>query len=185
MPSIPPSRVLVIYFSRTGTTRRAAEMLAQASGAELCAITEKRSRLGPWGYARCLWQAALGLSPPLKPLGCEPASADCVFIGTPIWGWHLSSPVRSFARRYQGQLGRIAFFCTQGGSGSDAAFGELQRILGRPPLATLALTDAEMEDGRAAARIEAFARLVKGAAPLAGAVAGASRPLGTPARRRA
>jgi flavodoxin len=172
-----PGRILVVYFSRTGYTRRAAEGVARAAGGELCAIAEKRSRRGLWGYARCLWQASFGRSPTVEPLGCDPTSADCVVIGTPIWGWRLASPVRSFAQRYRGQLGHFAFFCTEGGSGSEAAFAELQRILGRPPVATLALTDAEIDGAGAASRIEPFVRAVTAAAASPGS---ASEPRSVP-----
>ena len=79
-----------------------------------------------------------------------------MLIGTPIWGWHLSSPARAFARRYRAQIRRCAFFCTMGGSGSDAAFAELRQLTGQEPLATLALTDAEIDDGRATQRIADF-----------------------------
>ncbi len=160
-PAIAP-KVLIVYFSRTGYTRRTAEMLAKATGGQLCPITESTSRQGLWGYLCSAWEAVLRREASVNKLGCDPAAADLVLIGTPIWGWHLSSPVRTFARCHASRIRRFAFFCTMGGSGSEAAFGELQLILGRPPQATLALTDAEVEAGGARSKVEAFARNLLG-----------------------
>jgi flavodoxin len=160
-PAAAP-KVLVVYFSRTGDTRRTAQMLAKATSGELCAITENRSRLGLWGYVCSAWEAMLGREASVHTPGCDPAAADLVLIGTPIWGWHLSSPVRAFAREHGSRIRRFAFFCTMGGSGSEAAFAELQQILGQPPLATLALTDAEVDTGSAWPKAEAFARGLMG-----------------------
>jgi Flavodoxin len=160
-PSTAP-KVLVVYFSRTGYTRRTAEMLAKATGGELCAITESTSRQGLWGYWCSAWQALMRREASVNKLSCDPAAADLVLIGTPIWGWHLSSPVRTFARLHASRIRRFAFFCTMGGSGSETVFAELRQIFGRPPLATLALTDAEVESGSAWPKAEAFARGLMG-----------------------
>jgi hypothetical protein len=61
-----------------------------------------------------------------------------------VWGWHLSSPVRTFARQNAKAIRRTAFFCTMGGSGADTAFAELERLIGRRPQAVLALTEDEV-----------------------------------------
>jgi menaquinone-dependent protoporphyrinogen IX oxidase len=155
------SGILVFYCTRTGYTRRVAELLASALGGHSCEITERRSRRGVIGYSRCLWEASMGRDAPIEALACAPADAELVLIGTPIWGWHLASPARTFARRFRAELRHCAFFCTMGGAGSDAAFAELQRLTGQAPLATLALTDAEIDDGRAVPRIQAFAAQLK------------------------
>jgi menaquinone-dependent protoporphyrinogen IX oxidase len=158
-------KVLVVYFSRTGYTKRIAEQLATALNATLCPITEPKSRLGLLGYSRCLWEASMGRDAPIDPLACDPGQADLVLIGTPIWGWHLSSPARAFARRYRAQIRRCAFFCTMGGSGSDAAFAELRQLTGQGPLATLSLADAQIDDGRATPQIAAFVTTLNEALP--------------------
>jgi hypothetical protein len=158
----PPSKgkVLIVYYSRTGHTERVARMLAKATGGDLCAITEDRSRQGAWGYMRSVWQSTTGRQPAIHPLGRDPAIADLVLIGTPIWGRHLSSPVRSFAHGHRRQIKRVAYFSTQRGAGSAGAFDELRHILGRSPVATLSLSEADIGAGRAALQVKAFAHRV-------------------------
>jgi flavodoxin len=146
-------KTLVVYYSRTGHTQQVAEQLAAALGATLCPITEPGSRLGPLGYARSLIEGAFGRDAPIRAAQHDPAGYDLVLLGTPIWGWHLSSPVRAFARRHAKQIRRAAFFCTMGGSGAEQAFAELEQLIGHPPVATLAITEAEL--GTAAARATA------------------------------
>ena len=71
-------KVIVVYFSRTGYTKRVAEPLATALDATLCPITEPKSRLGLLGYSRCLWEASMGATRPsirwhairAKPISC-------------------------------------------------------------------------------------------------------------------
>ncbi|HSN34327.1 MAG TPA: flavodoxin [Ideonella sp.] len=159
------SRILVVWFSRTGITRGVAERLVRSLGAQACPLTERRSRLGPIGYLRSVWEASTGRDASIEPIACDPRAADLVVIGTPIWGWHLSSPVRAFVRGHASEIRRAAFFCTMGGAGDAQAFGELERLLGRAPVATLALADREIDRPAGAARIDAFVAALKQAQP--------------------
>jgi menaquinone-dependent protoporphyrinogen IX oxidase len=152
-------KVLVVYYSRTGRTKRLAERLATELGGSTVAITERKDRAGLFGYQRSLFEAVTGRDATIEPLRRQPAEYDLVLIGTPIWGWHLSSPVRAFANRHGKGLKRVAFFCTMGGSGDRSAFDELARITGKRPEAVLALTEAEMaQPGQAdlRAKVERF-----------------------------
>jgi flavodoxin len=137
---------LVVYFSRTGNTKFVAEEIATALNAASECITEVRSRLGLFGYCWSLVEAVSGRSPPIQTPAHDPRNYDLVVIGTPIWGWHLSAPVRSYARMYEGSIGRTAFFCTMGGSGAEKAFAELELILRRQPVATLAVSGSDLAD---------------------------------------
>jgi hypothetical protein len=134
-------------------------------GATICPIEEKRSRLGFLGYSRCLLEATFDLDPEIKPIAVDPAQFDLVVIGTPVWGWQLASPPRSFARRYHAPIRRTAFFCTMGGSGAETAFGQLQQVLGLAPVATLALTDREIDSKAGDARLRSFAAALQASLP--------------------
>lgn len=156
-------KILVVYFSRTGHTRRLAERLARELDATPMAIAETGSRLGFLGYWRSLFEAVAGRGAEIEKARRDPAEFDLVVVGTPIWGWNLSSPVRAFMRSHARSMPRAAFFCTMGGSGDRVAFEELQRLLGRAPEATLALTQAEVAHlGRA----DVKAKIARFVAPL-------------------
>jgi flavodoxin-like protein len=151
------SRILITYYSRSGYTRRVAESLGQLLDARVTTIEERRSRDGVFGYLRSAWDALRYRDADIAAPSVEPGHFDLVLIGTPVWASHPSSPARTFARRQRGRIKRVAFFCTLGGSGANAALDELQQVLGLAPLATLALTDKEIDSGSADAKLQAFA----------------------------
>lgn len=163
--------VLVVYYSRSGHTRRLAERLARDLGGRLVPITSRMTRDGLLGYLRSAFEAWSGRDAEIEPLGHRLRKDDLVVIGTPVWVWHLSSPVRAFARRHARSIGRTAFFCTMGGAGHLRAFAELQALIGHRPEATLALTEAELEGAThhvgTHGKILRFVRTLQAAAPAA------------------
>jgi menaquinone-dependent protoporphyrinogen IX oxidase len=139
-------KVLVTWYSRTGHTRSVGESLARQLDGAAEPIVGTRSREGVSGYLRSLAESVAALPAAIAPPLHDPARFDLVVIGTPVWAWGLASPVRAFARAQAAAIRRTAFFCTMGGSGSDRAFDDLQRELGRSPVATLALTERDLAD---------------------------------------
>ena len=151
------SRALVVYYSRTGYTRRIAEEISRALACDICPIEEDKARQGPLGYLRSAYEAMTRKQATITQLARDPRQYDLIIIGTPVWGWSLSSPVRAFAERYRDRLARVAFFCTMGGSGAEKVFGELQQVVGRKPVATLGLTDSEIDAHKDAQKVDRFA----------------------------
>jgi len=132
-------KTLVAYYSRTGHTHQLAREIAACCGADVEKITDGIDRSGPWGYLRSGWQALFGATPPIRRAARDPRDYDLVIIGTPVWNWSPAAPVRSYVVQHAGQFKRVAFFCTEGGSGADRVFAELQGICGQLPLATIAV----------------------------------------------
>lgn len=142
------AKILVVYFSRTGFTQRVAEDIAARCGADIEGIRDVRNRQGILGYLRsvseALKQRVIEIGKPAR----NPADYDTVIIGTPVWASHLSSPVRAYVTSHLGQFRRVAFFCTQGGSGAPKVLDELSRLCRLKPAATLFVNDAEIKAGR-------------------------------------
>ncbi|MGZ3295282.1 MAG: flavodoxin family protein [Xanthobacteraceae bacterium] len=116
------SRMLVVFYSRSGKTRRVAEALAEALKCDLEEITEPKPRTGFLGYLRSLLEARRKRPSIIAPNKHDVLSYDLVVIGTPVWAWSLSSPVRAYLMTTAGQLPDVAFFCTLGGKGSESTF---------------------------------------------------------------
>jgi hypothetical protein len=115
---------------------------------------------GPVGYALCALEALAGLAPALRRQERDPADYDLVVVGTPVWFWSLASPVRSWLETFGRRGRRFAFFCTMGGSGAGRVFATMKEMTGRAPLATLALTDAEI-DATARSKLDGFVRALQ------------------------
>ena len=153
-------RMLIVYHSRSGYTRTVARHLAARLGADLDEIRIVQPMDGVLGYAACAIEAMAGLAPALRPMRHKPGDYDLVIVGTPVWFWSLSSPVRGWLEKFGRRGKRLAFFCTMGGSGASRVFDAMEDLAGREPIATLALTDDEVE-AHARAKLDAFVQDIR------------------------
>ena len=154
------SKTLIVYHSRTGYTQRVAQALAGRLAADLEEIRIVQPLDGSLGYAMCAVEAITGLAPALRPAKKNPAAYDLVVVGTPVWFWSLASPVRSWLEKHPLKERRFAFFCTMGGSGAPCAFSTMKQLTGGEPVATLALTDHEV-DATARTKFDSFVRALR------------------------
>lgn len=157
------AKTLVVYHSRTGYTRRVARDLAGRLHADLAEIRIVQPMHGALGYALCAIEAIAGLAPALRPERRNVAAYDLIVVGTPVWFWSLSSPVRSWLEKFGRRRAQFAFFCTMGGSGAGRVFAAMSDLAGREPVATLALSDAEV-DASARAKLDQFVGEVRAGA---------------------
>jgi len=148
---------LVVYYSRTGTTGTVAEILARRLGADVEGIREATDRLGLRGYVRSLFDATLSRWVPIASLAHDPRRYDLVVVGTPVWGASVSAPVRTFLSNHARRLPTVAFFATEGGRGERRVFRQMEEVLEAHPVATLAVTQRDVERGRVSDRIVSFA----------------------------
>lgn len=162
------SKTLVVFYSRSGTTRRVAEALSRALACDLEEIIEPRSRTGFLGYMRSLLEARRKRPSVIAPGKHNVSSYDLVVIGTPVWAWSLSSPVRAYLTAKASQLPAVAFFCTLGGKGSERAFAQMTSIVGKKPRAVCAITALEVSSGRQFDRLSAFEKALSESRQLSG-----------------
>ena len=118
-------KILVAYFSATGTTARVAEKLAKATNAELYAITPSE----PYTNADLDWHDRQSRSsvemndpnsrPAIKNAKDNIADYDVIFLGYPIW-WDLAPRVvNTFLESLE--------FATSGGSSITNSVATLKR----------------------------------------------------------
>jgi flavodoxin len=155
------SKTLVVFYSRSGTTRRIAEALSAALKCDLEVITEPRRRTGFLGYIRSLLEASRKRPSTIAPKKRDVSSYDLVVIGTPVWAWSLSSPVRAYLMAAASQLPKVAFFCTLGARGGESAFAQMTAIVGKKPRAVCAITQREVLSGSYSDRLSAFEKALK------------------------
>jgi flavodoxin len=149
-------KVLVAYYSRTGITAKIAREIAQRCNADVEEIRDVRNRRGIVGYFRSAREALRRTAGAIQPPEKKWRDYDCVLLGTPVWAGHLSSPVRAYVAQRLEPVGRIGFFCTMGGRGSEQTFFELDELTGMTPAATLALTDRDIASHRIDEALSAF-----------------------------
>lgn len=153
-------KVLTVYFSRTGVTRKIADEIRARCGGELEPIEDVRGRSGILGYFRSAREALKRSAAEIRPGKLHPGDFDLVILGTPVWAGHLSSPMRAYVTAHKGEFKHVAFFCTLGGSGAANVLAEMAALCERSPVATLAVTDADIKHGRYRGALEEFAAAV-------------------------
>lgn len=154
-------KALVVYYSRTNTTKQVGDEIASMMGADVEEIVSVDKRSGPIGYLKSGREASMKKPAKIGKTSKDPSGYDMVIIGTPVWAWNISSPVRTFLMEQMKGVKNTAFFCTQGGSGAEKAFKEMEGITGLKPQATLVLTTKEVKQGKTEAMVKEFVSKVK------------------------
>lgn len=120
------SKILVAYFSASGTTGNVARNLAEAAGAD---IYEIRPEV-PYTKADLNWMDKKSRSsiemndknfrPDIADKNANIADYDTIFLGFPIWWYVAPTIINTFLESYDFSGKKIILFATSGGSG----FGE-------------------------------------------------------------
>jgi len=163
------SKILVVVYSYTGTSRRLAQLLANLEQWQVAEIRDATPRSGNW---RCILDSLLRRRPPIAYDGPDPATFDAVVLVSPIWAGRLAGPMRSFVASRQRVLRDVAVVSVMGGRGAPDAVAEVAGLIGRKPMLDAAFTSAEIEDGSFAGPLQAFAKSVQRAEEKSAAVTG-------------
>ncbi len=135
-------RVLVVFFANTGQTRYVASEMARRCGGELEEVLDARPHAGACEALRYIWDSLTKKSPPVEAPIKDAADYDLVVLCTPVWAWHVSSPVRSYIQQNAQRFKRVAFFCTDDGwRGDKHVFAEMARLCDREPVATFVMSE--------------------------------------------
>ncbi|MHA1611911.1 MAG: flavodoxin family protein [Promethearchaeota archaeon] len=116
------SKIAVVFYSLEGNTKFIAQTIQEQLGADLIEIKpikeidNSTSKKYMWGGR----QAIMNEKPELLPYKFDASNYEIIFIGTPIWAWHLSPPVNSFIDKNSLTGKKIAVFASCGGSPKKA-----------------------------------------------------------------
>jgi len=122
---------LVLYYSRTGSTKLVAEFMAEALKADIERIVELKDRSGTKGYVVAGKDAWLKKASDIKPLKADIKDHDLVMIGQPVWMYTMIPPIRGLLKKYDFKKKRVGLFCTMDGSGDKKLFSEtIKGLLG-------------------------------------------------------
>lgn len=136
LSSTAASKPLIVYFSRTGSTKTVADMIRQSVGGDIFEIVPQNAY--PAEYRATTEQARRelnnGFRPALKTAKIPNlASYDVVFLGYPIWWGGIPPVITSFLEANDLAGKTIIPFCTHGGSGMGGT-RDIQRLAPRATL---------------------------------------------------
>ena len=126
------SKILVAYFSASGTTAAVAKTLAEAADAGLYEIKPQV----PYTRIDLDWMDKQSRSsvemndksfrPPLADRDAHVEDYDMVFLGFPIWWYTAPTIVNTFLESYDFSGKTIILFATSGGSGLGRSAADLR-----------------------------------------------------------
>lgn len=129
------SKLLIAYFSASGTTAKVAKQLSQATNADLYEIKPKT----PYTKADLNWMDKNSRSsiemndksfrPALKDKDANIQAYDIVALGFPIWWYVAPNIINTFLESYDFSGKTVVLFATSGGSGFGKTVSELKNSI--------------------------------------------------------
>jgi flavodoxin len=127
---IDPSKVLIVYLSRTNNTKVIAEIIQKNVGGSLVALELEIPY--PKNYKAIVDQVAreneTGFLPPLKTKIDSIENYDVIFVGFPTWGMQLPPPMKSFLTLYDLSGKTVVPFNTNAGYGIGSSFDTVKKL---------------------------------------------------------
>ncbi len=106
-------KTIIVYYSQSGNTRKAAEMLRAELGADIAEIESEKP------YNADMWKAWDEAQEERKDWNIRPlkklpdiSAYDTMIIGSPVWGHMLANPVFAFMRQSDFSGKRVFGFWT-------------------------------------------------------------------------
>jgi flavodoxin len=116
------SKILVIYYSLTGNTKMIAETIQQTLNADILALkpVKELKATSSMKYIYGGAQATMKKKPKLEDFTINPLAYDLIFIGTPVWAWTFSPPIRTLLSQFDFKDKKVALWVCAGGDGIKA-----------------------------------------------------------------
>lgn len=148
--------ILVVFYSYTGVSRRAAQLIAAHHDWPIGEIRDAHRRAGFVGGLRCVLDSLLRRRPSIRYDGPDPGNFRTVILISPIWAYQMAGPMRSFLAENAPHIRRFAQVTLMNAVGASNAVAEAQRLIGRPALLTTEFLSREFEDGSGTAHLLRF-----------------------------
>lgn len=135
----------VVYYSLTENTKKAAEAVAEKTGAELIRIDMVKKM--PESFSQQIMYggmlASFGLCPKISGVPNDILSYDEIIVGTPIWAGKHSPAINTFLKNKEVRSKVTSVFTLSGGGDNKKCIPRLKKML--PNLKnTVALADQKL-----------------------------------------
>ena len=141
-------KTLIVYYSRTGITKKVAEYLREKLNCDIEEIIDTKDRSGAFGYIIGGKDAMQKNLTTIKPLTKNVADYEQIIIGTPVWAHTMATAVRTFITENKSNLKNIAVFCTMGSSGMEATLNDTEKLCEKVALAKFSISTKDVLAGK-------------------------------------
>ena len=153
---------LVVYYSRTGTTKKVGNLISEKLSCDVEEIFDTKKRSGTSGVLRAGKDALLKKKlTTLEKIKKNPELYDLVIIGTPIWASNMSTPIRTYISEHKDKFKNVAFFCTESSQGGVKCFENMEKLCDKKPMATLEIKKKMMKKETYIDKIKNFVEEIK------------------------
>jgi len=123
-----PQKILVLYYSQTGTTKVVAEEFQRALGADIETVMVENDYIGDFQATidRCQKERETGELPKLIPIKANLEDYDIIFLGYPIWFGTYAPPIAALLKEINLDGMKIVPFCTFGSGGLNTSIKDLE-----------------------------------------------------------
>ena len=138
--------ILVVYYSRTGSTRKVAEYITKQLGADMEAIIDMKKRSGVGGFVLGGKDSLMRKETEISEIKKDPSKYELVIVGSPIWAGNMPPAIRTYLNKYKANIKSVAFFATSGGSSQVKIFEEVKSLLDKELISLMRICTKELKD---------------------------------------
>ena len=152
-------KCLLVFYSRTGTTKKIAESISTEMNCEYEEIIDTKKRKGCFiGFIKSGFAATREKLTIIKTIQKDPELYDVVILGTPIWNKRMTPAIRTYITENKNRFKSVAFFCTLGGRGEPETFESMTKLCEKTPVSTLAIIRKDIKNELHQDEIKNFSR---------------------------
>ncbi|MCJ7471743.1 MAG: NAD(P)H-dependent oxidoreductase [Actinobacteria bacterium] len=138
--------ILVVYYSRTGSTRKVAEYITKQLGADMEMIIDMKKRSGAFGFITGAIDALKRKETEISGIKKDPSKYDLIIVGSPMWAGNMPPAIRTYLNKYKANIKSVAFFATSGGPSQGKIFEKVRSFLDRELISLMGICTKELND---------------------------------------
>jgi flavodoxin len=120
-------KTLVVYYTRTGNSKFAAETIAAELGADVEEVIDLKKRQGKLAYMSCGRDAMSEKETEIVATKRNPAEYDLIVIAQPVWAWSPTPAIRTYIKMNDLSGKKVALFF--GGSNLRQAIEKTKALM--------------------------------------------------------
>jgi len=152
-------KCLLVFYSRTGTTKKIAELITTEINCEYEEIFDTKKRKGLIiGFLKSGYAATREKLTIIKKIQKDPKLYETIILGTPIWNMRMTPAIRTYITENKNRFKSVAFFCAMGGKGGPNTFESMTKLCEKTPVSTLAITKKDIKNELHTDKIKKFSR---------------------------
>jgi hypothetical protein len=159
------SRTLIVFYSRTGTGRQAAQQLHELTQWPIAEVRDLHPRTGLAGTLRCMVDSLLALPANFMYEGPDLNNFDRLVLVTPVWLGLMAAPLRGYLseqfRDSDQARPHLSLVCLTSKRSSPRVAAEAGTYAGHTPTPVMTMSRNEVRSGSGVAALRALANSVQ------------------------